>query len=420
MNNLLLWIWLSLSCSPDTPTFSKLIAALGTPEEIYSADEKKIRSIIGSRVSDYSKVINKDLTNARSVYDFCTSRGVGILTYSDEKFPQSLRAIETPPVLLYYRGHVPDFNSGFRCAIVGTRRLSDYGRKNAFTLGYDMASAGATVVSGMAIGIDGVATAGALAAGGVTIAVMGSGIDVCYPMEHKRLAREIVKRGCVFTEYPPGTKPEKPNFPKRNRLISGLAAATVVVEGSERSGALITARYAKKQGRTVYAFPGNVGNVGSQVTNLLIKNGANLCTSADDIVRDFGDKSMGALNPHKLPEKMPVNMHSVLRELEIACVTPSDNIFRTPKPKKQELQSKDFEHSVETNVVEQKSEPDFTSFDKDAIVIYKKIPYGEDCAIDELVDDKYDLRSVSKLLLKLEMGRFVVMLPGDRVKRNNH
>ena len=416
MDNLVLWIWLSLSCSPDTATFAKLKRELHTPKEIYEADEYKIRSLIGSRVSDYAKLINKDLTRASSVYEFCTKKGVGILTYDDPLFPESLRTISTPPVLLYYRGRVPDFKRDFRCAIVGMRRLSSYGRKNAFNIGYDMAAAGATVVSGMAIGVDGVALAGAIAAGGTTIAVLGSGIDVCYPLQHKRLAREIVKNGCVFTEYPPGTPPEKTNFPKRNRIISGLSVTTVVVEGAERSGALITARYAKEQGRTVYAFPGNVGNVGSQVTNLLIKNGASLCTSADDIVRDFGDKSMGVLNPHKLPLKLPVNMNTVLTELEISCVTPSDDIFRTPKPKKAEAKP-------QVNTVsspEIKSEPDFSSFDKDAICIYKKIPYDSDCAIDELVDEKYDLRAVSKILLKLEMGRFIVMLPGDRVKRNNH
>ena len=416
MNNLVLWLWLSLYCSVDTPTFSKLITAFGTPDEIYNADEKKIRSVIGSHVSDYSKLIDKDLSRARSIYEFCTSRGVGILTYSDPRFPELLRQIPTPPVLLYYRGHLPDFNSGFRCSIVGTRYLSDYGRKNAFAFGYDMASAGATVVSGMAIGIDSVALGGALAAGGVTIAVLGSGIDVCYPIQHRRLAQEIVKRGCVFTEYPPGTKPEKVNFPKRNRLISGLSAVTIVIEGPERSGASFTARYAKEQGRTVYALPGNVGNVGSQLTNLLIKNGANLCTAADDIVRDFGDKSMGALNPHKLPIRIPVNMHSVVRELEISCVTPSDDIFRTPRPKKRESVKS---HAVKDTNFEPKVEPDLSSFDKEAISIYKKIPYGEDCAIDELVDDAHDLRTVSRILLKLEMGRFIKMLPGDRVKRNN-
>lgn len=415
MNDIILWLWLSLSCSPDTTTFPKLISALGSPEKIYNADEKKIRSIIGSRVSDYSKVINKDLTRATSIYEFCTSKGVGILTYGDPLFPKQLKDIATPPVLLYYRGKLPDFNRGFRCAIVGTRRLSDYGRKNAFALGYDMAAAGATVVSGMAIGIDGVALAGALAAGGTTVAVLGSGIDVCYPLQHKRLAREIVKNGCVFTEYPPGTPPDRYNFPKRNRLISGLSSATVVVEGSERSGALITARYANEQGRAVYAFPGNVGNVGSQVTNLLIKNGASLCTSADDLVRDFGDKSMGALNPHKLPLKLPVNMNTVLSEFQIGCVTPSDDIFRAPRPKKAEAVQ-----AIAKEEAQPVQEPDFSSFDKEALHIYKKIPYGSDCSIDELVDERHDLRTVSKLLLKLEMGRFIVMLPGDRVKRNNH
>ena len=271
MNSLVYWIWLSLSCTPDTPTFSKLISSFDTPEEIYSASDREIRACVGSRASDCSRLVDKDLTRAEEIYNFCTSKGVGILTYSDDNFPISLKNIPTPPVLLYYRGILPDFSRGFRCAVVGTRSLSDYGRKNAFNLGFDLASAGATVVSGMAIGIDGVALAGALAAGGTTIAVIGSGIDVCYPAQHKKLAREIVKRGCVFTEYAPGTAPDKINFPRRNRLISGLCAVTVVVEGRERSGTLITARHAMSQERAVYAVPGNINDPGSQVTSLLLK-----------------------------------------------------------------------------------------------------------------------------------------------------
>ena len=420
MNNLVYWIWLSLACTPDSATFPRLLESFDGAEEIWGATDRQIRAAVGTSASDCNKLINKDLTKAQEIYDFCTSKGVGIVTYADDAFPESLRDIPTPPVLLYYRGKLPDFNSGFRCAIVGTRALSDYGRSNAFKLGYDMGCAGATVVSGMAIGIDSVALAGALAAGATTIAVIGSGIDVCYPMQHKRLAREIVKCGCVMTEFAPGTKPDRYNFPRRNRIISGLSAVTVVIEGKEQSGAMLTARHAKNQNRPVYAFPGNVGSLNSQLSNLLIKNGAHLCTGADDIVRDFEKEYPGILNPFKLEEHISANMNAVLTSLEVCAVCPSDDIFKPSRSKAKNFV--DDSHSISnitSDIPEQAQKPEeLPAFDPKCLKIYKKIPTGVEYPIESLTDEENDLRSVMKLLLKLEMGKFVVMLPGERVKRN--
>lgn len=415
MDNLVYWIWLSLACTPDSSTFAKLIAKFDDAKDIYDAGDREIRSVVGAKVSDCSSLVNKNLDRATEIYKFCTEKGVGILTYSDDKFPESLRNIPTPPVLLYYRGHLPDFSKGFRCAIVGTRSLSDYGRKNAFKLGYDMGSAGATVVSGMAIGIDGVAMAGAIASGATTVAVIGSGIDVCYPSVHLTLARAIVKKGCVLTEYAPGTKPDKFNFPRRNRLISGLCPVTVVVEGKESSGSMITARHAKAQGREVFAFPGNVGSDGSQSTNLLIKNGAHLCTGAEDIIGRFEKEYLGVLNPFLLKEKPEVNMLDVLRELSVSALTPNDDVYSIPKVKKEKV----IKETSKPKVVEEENLlPEMPVFDADLLKLYKKIPMSGECAVESLADETTDLRTVMKLLLKLEMGRFVIMLPGERVKRN--
>ena len=417
MDELAYWIWLSLSCTPGTDTFIKLFTKFSSPEEIYRADDESIAECIGSRSRDYKAITDKELKDALRVLEFCRRRGVGIICYSDEGFPNSLKEIETPPVLLYYRGVLPDFNSEFFVSVVGTRRLSDYGRKNAFSIAHDLSRAGAIVVSGMAVGIDAVAHAGALTASGVTVAVIGSGIDVCYPKQHLCLAREIVKNGCVLTEYAPGTKPERYNFPMRNRIISGLSSATLVIEGKEKSGALITARCANEQGRAVYALPGNVGNVNSELTNLLIKNGAKLCTAADDLVRDFELKSLGRLNPFMLTEKATVDMNKALSELAVSAVAQSDSIFRgsSPKKRKEEKTSEKQTASEPTNTENAVS---LDGFDKNAVKIYKKIPLGEECPIESLIDDELSLRDVMKGLLKLEIGRFVTMLPGERVKRN--
>ena len=415
MDNLVYWIWLSLACTPDSTTFAKLINKYEDAKDIYDATDREIRSVVGAKVSDCTALIDKSLEKANQIYNFCKEKGVGILTYNSENFPVSLRDIPTPPVLLYYRGRLPDFNKGFRCAIVGTRSLSDYGRNNAFKLGYDMGSVGATVVSGMAIGIDGVAMAGAIAAGATTVAVIGSGIDVCYPSSHLTLARAVVKNGCVLTEYAPGTKPDKFNFPRRNRIISGLCPVTVVVEGKESSGSMITARHAKAQGREVFAFPGNVGSDGSQSTNLLIKNGALLCTGAEDIIGKFEKDYPGVLNPFLLKEHPHVNMLDVLRDLKVSALTPNDDVFSVPRPKRTKKIEKVKE---ETPKVEENLLPEMPIFDAELLKLYKKIPSAGDCSIETLADDEMNLRMVMKLLLKLEMGRFIVMLPGDRVKRN--
>lgn len=419
MENMVYWIWLSLACTPGSATFPSLLTKFKDAKEVYLADENDLRGTIDRRASDRSALLDKDLKRAEEILNFCTGKKVGIVTYADPTYPDALRKIANPPVLLYYRGVLPNFNSGdFYAAIVGTRSISDYGRKNAFTIARDLARAGARVVSGMAIGIDGVALAGALSVDAPTVAVIGSGIDVCYPTQHVTLARAIVKRGCVLTEFAPGTPPSRYNFPKRNRIISGLSAATLVIEGRENSGAMITARCAKEQGRTVYALPGNVGSPTSEVTNLLLKNGAKAFVSADDLVRDFENEYHGKLNPFKLAEKSPFDMGLILSEYKVAATAPSDNIFthRTTTKKKATPASKVKEKpEISQKPAEASALP---NFDKATLALYKRIPADGDIHIESLVDSENDLRSVMRLLLKLEMGHFIVMLPGERVRRN--
>ena len=420
MTDTVYWIWLSLCCTPDTATFPSLIEKFASAEEIYNADIKKIASCLHPRSSDRARLADRSLDKANEIYEFCMRHDVGVLTYADARYPESLRKIPTPPVLLYYRGALPNFSSGFYAAVVGTRRLSDYGRKNAFKIAYDLATAGATVVSGMAAGIDGVAHAGALSAGMPTVAVIGSGINVCYPKEHIKLAREIVKNGCVITEYAPGTSPSRLNFPRRNRIISGLCSATVVIEGSERSGAIITARHAIKQGRIVYALPGNVGSKGSEATSLLLKNGARACTSADDIVRDFADEVGVNLNPFKLQSGVRHDVYGVLREYSVLALCPNDDVFLHGKSRSSVTAAPSQEPNLVNSTEEEQPRAQIAppeSFDKRALMLYKRIPEAGECSFDSLVDDEIPSKDVMKYLLKLEMGGFVTLLPGERVSR---
>ena len=417
MSNLLSVIWLSLSCTPGTESFRKLLDRFSSAEEIFAADDSEIAACVGSKSRDYASLTDKNTDEAERILDFCESKNVGILTYFDERFPNALKKIKNPPVLLYYRGTLPDFNGNFFASIVGTRKLTTYGRNHTFTLANDLARAGAIIVSGMAIGIDGVALAGALSASMPTVAIIGSGIDVCYPIQHRRLAREIVKRGCVMTEYAPGTRPERYNFPVRNRIISALSEITMVIEGSERSGALITARKAIEQGKTVYAFPGNVGNVNSQASILLLKNGARAFTSADDIVRDFENQVPARLNPFKLPCAERTDMYATLRALEVSCVAIDDAVFNSRPQRASRQNTPNTEEAVAPTVKTEENESRIASLDEKSIKLYKKIPVDSDCSLEELIDESYSLRDVMQVLLRLEIARLVTMLPGDRVKR---
>ncbi len=430
MNTLVYWIWLSLSVTPGTDTFRKLINRFGKPEKVFEAEEYEITECIGSKSRDLKAILEKNTEEAENIFNFCDNKGVGILIYSDERFPNSLRQIETPPVLLYYRGVLPDFNKNCLISVVGTRRLTDYGRKNAFIIGQDLAKSGIIIVSGMAIGIDSVTHAGSLSAGGINIAFLGCGIDVCYPKEHLTLARQIVKNGCVITEYPPKTRPEKHNFPVRNRLIAAISSASVVIEGKIKSGSLITARYAKEFGKVVYALPGNVDNKTSEASNLLIQNGAKLIFGADDIIKDFEFVYPGIVNPFKLAEIIEGSADDFLREYKVACVVHSDNIFSSFAEKIKERKNKKRNKNSEKSKEELKNDSDADNsekaefsienlvLDKDAIRIYKKIPLLGECTVDSLADADDKMPVVMKALLKLEMVKAIVMLPGEKVKRN--
>ncbi len=413
MNSLVYDIWLSLCCTPASVTFKKLLGRFSSAEEIYFAPDSEIRQAIGSNTSDRTKILDKDLEKAKEIYTFVKSKNVGVISYFDSDYPIALREISTPPVLLYYRGALPDFNSRVGVGIVGSREVSDIGRESAFYLGYDLARSGAVIVSGMARGIDGVAMTGALTAEGTVVAVIGSGIDICYPSEHLYLARETVKRGCIITEYAPGTKPLRFNFPKRNRIIAALSDSLIVVQAGVKSGALITADYAKEYGRRLYAFPGNANDKAFFGTNSLIKNGAKLITSADDVVSDYLDS--GCLNPFMLKDRKEVNLELALSEYKISALWQGDDILSPPRNKKSSNVNKNKEEATLSRASFEDT-PD--GLKGDMLLIYKKIPVKEGCTVDSLTGEGFDARRVASLLLRLEIGGYVEMLPGDRVKRN--
>lgn len=235
-----------------------------------------------------------------------------VLTIFDEGYPENLKEIYDPPVVLYIMGDLRAEDK-LSLAVVGSRRASHYGRQTAFRISGQLAGRGFTVVSGLARGIDGQAHRGALVGKGRTIAVLGSGLGNVYPSEHGELAREIASSGAVISEFPVRTAPERTNFPLRNRVISGLSMGVLVVEAARKSGALITARTALDQGRLVMAVPGRVDSFSAEGTNQLIQEGAKMVRSLDDIVEEFeylaSDNAAGrpaeegAVPPHLTPEE---------------------------------------------------------------------------------------------------------------------
>lgn len=219
------------------------------------------------------------------------SEGWHVITYLDEEYPELLREISHPPIAVFVKGSL-----NFPCfAVVGTRKATEYGRSVAFDFSNKLASAGITIVSGLAYGIDTYAHKGALK-GGFTIAVLGSGCCHIYPSSNRRLAEEISRKGAILTEFFPGDPPAKFRFPMRNRIIAGLSFGVLVVEAGERSGALITARFALEYGRDVFAVPGNIGRKVSQGTNRLIQQGAKLVTCVEDIIGEYSQEKQVKLS----------------------------------------------------------------------------------------------------------------------------
>jgi DNA processing protein len=241
---------------------------------------------------------------------------IRIFTINDPDYPRRLKEINQPPPVLYVKGSI-NVEDEWAVAVVGTRRVTPYGRQVANEIALFLAQNGITIVSGLARGVDAIAHQAALKAGGRTIAVLGSGVDVVYPPEHSRMAAEIIKQGALVSDYAPGTKPDGINFPPRNRIISGLSLATIVVEAGETSGALITAEFAVEQGKEVFAVPGSILTPQSEGTNRLIEQGARPLLKMSEILE--------VLNLEKIPEKQDTRKQFPLDPVEakiLAALSP--------------------------------------------------------------------------------------------------
>ena len=295
MAGLKYWVWLATRPGVGNQARLALLDAFGSPENVYCADRDALLQTPGITRAMLEGLEDKSLEGADRVLGDCDRLGLGLLTIQDALYPDRLRNIYDPPVLLYVQGRMPLFDEEAAVAMVGTRRCTPYGAAVAQRLAYELASQGALVISGLAAGIDACAHRGALRAGGLTAAVIGGGHDIRYPSENRYLYQDIAAAGVILSEYPPGTEHRGRHFPVRNRILSGLAAAALVVEAPERSGALITAALALEQGRDVFAVPGPVGARESMGCHRLIQEGAGLVTEGRDLLRCLAPQFPGRL-----------------------------------------------------------------------------------------------------------------------------
>ncbi len=364
MEKLYYWIALRFTFGIGNVIYRNLITYFKSPEKIFQADPDELRKVAGITTKAI-EAINSFRPNPEIDRELklIESNNITLITLNSPYYPENLRNIYDPPPFLYVKGALKKEDRD-AVAIVGSRYASEYGTRATEEISRSLASRGVTIVSGMARGIDSYAHQGALSVKGRTIAVLGSGIDVVYPPENSRLYDAIASHGAVVSEYPMGTEPHSYNFPARNRIISGLSQGVLVAEASPKSGSLITARLALDQGRDVFAIPGNVYSYKSKGTHSLLRSGAKLVESAQDILEELQFK---------------INACPKQAEEETIAAPPRLNL--------------------------------------EAQEIYALIQ-NEPVHIDELiVGSNFSISRISSILLELEMNSMVKQLPGKRFVR---
>jgi DNA processing protein len=312
------WLALTMTQGIAARLSARLLEEFGSPDEVFRAplphlERCNLPAAVAQAVfkKQAFKRAEKELATIRTI------ENVRLLNWTDPEYPRMLREIYDPPTLLYVRGNV-EVLSQPAVSIVGTRKPTLYGTQMAERLGRELAARGVTIVSGMARGIDAISHQGAMAVNGRAIGVLGTGVNVCYPKENKKLYEKVLERGAIISEFPLWTHPAPENFPIRNRIVAGMPVGVVVVEGAQYSGSLITARLAMEFGREVFGVPGNATQPVSFAPNQLIRQGAKLVTNGEDVIEDLPTPIRAALVKAEAPEAEQRNL------LAAACLNSSE------------------------------------------------------------------------------------------------
>ncbi|RKU26891.1 DNA-protecting protein DprA [Candidatus Poribacteria bacterium] len=389
-------IHLNLIQGIGSKTVPFLIDTLGSAEAVLNATPQEL-----DRIEELTPSIRKSLENKKLGSPFerelelIEEYDCRVVTLYDEDYPPLLKEIDTPPLLLYVRGELIQ-EDAFSIALVGSREAKDYGRRVSYQLAYQLAQRGITVTSGFAKGIDTCAHRGALEGNGRTLAVMGNGLSVTYPSGNSEMEEKIIESGALISEFPMSMKPRSENFPRRNRIISGLTLGTVVVEASNRSGALITARLASEQGREVFAVPGEIFSELSTGTNKLIDNGAKLISTIEDLLESL---------PHHLINQIPTGSPDLHTEKKPEIVHTSSLI-------NSEENETPTEEKVSTPTI---PPPDLTD-DEKSVFNAIEVPASH---IDTIVrTTQLPINQVSGVLLMLELKGIIQQLPGKQFTKD--
>jgi len=416
MNHEAYWFALAEILGPRSSLLQPLLTAFDGPEGVFAATEAQLRAVIPD-LSDgvmSDLLARRDADRAVQISEWCRRHRIRVLTMDSEAYPTALRCIKEPPAVLYCRGKLPLLEDRLAVGVVGTRKADAYGEQITYKLSFEMAAAGAVIVSGMAAGLDAVAAAAALNAGSETIAVLGCGIDVIYPKQHARLADEIAERGAILTEFAPGTRPNGWNFPLRNRLISGLCAAVLVTEADEHSGALITARYGAVQGKTVFAVPGDITAARSAGCNRLLTEGALPALCAEDILGHFGFLYREAIHPEVLAEAKQYSALTpeVLRPYRLrTAVAPEAPVVKESSAEKAPKKRKKAETVVKIEEKGAESAPDLSLLNARQRELFALLPSAS-FSVDVLTGQGIPVSEAAATLTVFEIYGLIRSRPG--------
>ncbi len=398
MAGLKYWLWLTTRRGMDAASALTVLDYFITPERAYYADEEEYLQLpVSSSVRAGLKDKKLDVTD-RILAD-CQRLSLRVMTFQDGDYPERLRQIADPPIVLYIRGRMFQFDEEAAVAVVGSRKPSEYGMRVATKLGMELACGGALVLSGIAEGLDTCAIKGALKAGGPAVSVLGGGIDVPYPWENRYLYEDVAAAGALISEYPPGTPHYGYHFPRRNRILSGLALGVLAVECKVHSGTMSTVRRALEQDRDVFAVPEAIDAPMSTGTNQLIQQGAKLVTCGEDILEEYRSRFPGRLGPRKA-----ISPRAVQERLEDASQEK-----REPEQTDKQIQP---EPEVQRNRVPLSEQAD--RFTDDQIVVLRAMG-SQSRSADELVElTGIPARRVLTALTMLQVGQAVEERPGKR------
>lgn len=398
MDNKIFWVWLTNIPNMTTEKITYLLEHFDSAKDIYEAKDTDFSGIYGINQLEINSLCNKSLETAEKIVERCKLVNAKIISYDDIHYPDSLRRIINPPYVLYIRGEIMQWDRLLGIAVVGTRKFTQYGKDAANYICKDLAMSGITIISGMARGIDSLAAIAALKVGNKTIAVLGCGIDVVYPPENEGLMRAIERNGAVITEYPPGSLPLPHHFPERNRIMSGLARGTLVIEAPIKSGTIITANYALESGKDLFAVPGHIFWDSSRGTNMLIRQGAKLVMSAKDVIDEY---------VYEMRLLAPVNKDKSV-DIEYNCK------IQEPKNKTPKKEVKVI-NNIKKISIEDKRYNDLSQDEKRIISLLIE----KNLHIDDIVrKSEIEIKEINSILVILEMKGFISKLPANNYRLN--